>query len=340
MADVATRLRRARELHSRSRWAEACDEFAAADRLQPLAVEDLEAFAEAAQVLGQGEAAIRLLRRAYRARVGAGEIDRAVTAAFWLWQALIINAEFARANGWIAQVRRVARELLAPEVPADEDSLTQERLIHSDRALPITDGWLLVADAYSLLAAADYDAAVQLLADAAEGGLRRGQTDLVAFATMMWGRALIKAGRLKEGLSRLDEAMLLVVDRDTSPRATSMLYCSAIGTCHEAREFARAREWTLALSAWLDSLPQLTGVYFGDCRIYRSHVLRLSGFWREALDELAVVCDDLSRRFGQRIAGHAFYELGEMHRLLGKKPRRPTVGLRNAARRLSRGWRC
>ena len=30
--------------------------------------------------------------------------------------------------------------------------------------------------------------------------------------------------------------------RDTSPRATNMLYCSAI---HEAHEFGRAREWTL-----------------------------------------------------------------------------------------------
>ena len=64
-----------------------------------------------------------------------------------------------------------------------------------------------------------------------------------------------------------------------------MLYCSAIGTCQEAREVARAREWTLALSAWLDSLPQLGGAYFGDCRIYRSCLMRLSGDWREALAE-------------------------------------------------------
>ena len=47
---------------------------------------------------------------------------------------------------------------------------------------------------------------------------RRRETDLIAFATTVWGRALIKAGRLEEGLSRLDEAMLPVVERDTSPR--------------------------------------------------------------------------------------------------------------------------
>jgi hypothetical protein len=86
MEDVAIRLSRARKFYDQSRWAEACEEFAAADQQEPLAVDDLEAFAEAAQVLGRGEDAVRLLRRTYQARVAAGEIDRAVTSAFWLWQ--------------------------------------------------------------------------------------------------------------------------------------------------------------------------------------------------------------------------------------------------------------
>ena len=62
MADLASRLGRARELHLESRWAEACDEFAAADRLEPLTAEDLERFAEAAQMLGRG-GAVKILRR-------------------------------------------------------------------------------------------------------------------------------------------------------------------------------------------------------------------------------------------------------------------------------------
>jgi DNA-binding CsgD family transcriptional regulator len=128
---------------------------------------------------------------------------------------------------------------------------------------------------------------------------------------------LIKAGRLEEGLSRLDEAMLPVIERDTSPRATSMMYCAAIATCHEAREFGRAREWTHALGAWLDTLPRLGGAYFGNCRIYRAHLMCLFGSWREALQEVAFVCDDLSGNYGQLVASHAYYQLGEIHRLLG-----------------------
>src|SRR5215211_4165997 len=205
MADGATRLGQARELHAQSRWTEACEQFAAADRSEPLDADDLERYAEAAQILGRGDEAIQLLRRAFNLRIDAGEVDQAITSAFWLFQALIINAESARARGWAAQVRR---------------------------GMPDVDnGWFLFTEAYFLIAAGDYDQAAQLLARAAGMGHRRRETDLIAFATTVWGRALIKAGRLDEGLSRLDEAMLPVVQRDTSPRATSMMYCSAMATC-------------------------------------------------------------------------------------------------------------
>jgi DNA-binding NarL/FixJ family response regulator len=291
MADGESQLGQARELHARPHWAEACEEFAAADRAEQLVADDLERYAEAAQILGRGAEAIQLLRRAFNLRIAAGEVDPAITSAFWLFQALIINAEFARARGWAAQVRGSMPE--------------------------VDNGWFLFTEAYFLIAAGDYDQAAQLLARAAEIGSRRRETDLIAFATTVWGRALIKAGRLEEGLSRLDEAMLPVVERDTSPRATSMMYCSAIATCHEAREFGRAREWTRALGAWLDSLPRLGGAYFGNCRIYRAYLMCLSGSWREALDEVAFVCDDLSGNYGQLVAGHAHYQLAEIHRLLG-----------------------
>jgi DNA-binding NarL/FixJ family response regulator len=294
MAESATRLSQARELHAQSHWAEACVQFAAADRAEQLNADDLERYAEAAQILGRGAEAIQLLRRAFDLRVDAGEVDQAITSAFWLFQALIVNAEFARARGWAAQVRRSMPD--------------------------VENGWFLFTEAYFLIAAGDYDQAARLLAGAADMGSRRRETDLIAFATTVWGRALIKAGRLQEGLSRLDEAMLPVVERDTSPRATSMMYCSAIATCHEAREFGRAREWTHALGAWLDSLPRLGGAYFGNCRIYRAYLMCLRGSWQEALEEAAFVCDDLSGGFGQLVAGHAHYQLAEIHRLLGHHP--------------------
>jgi tetratricopeptide (TPR) repeat protein len=162
MADGATRLGQARELHAQSRWAEACEQFSAADRAEHLDAEDLERYAETTQILGRGDEAIQLLRRAFDTRVEAGEVGQAITSAFWLWQALIINAEFARASGWAAQVRRTLPDL--------------------------DNGWLLVTDAYFLIAAADYDQAAQLLARAADAAHRQGETDLIAFATTVGGR--------------------------------------------------------------------------------------------------------------------------------------------------------
>jgi hypothetical protein len=142
------------------------------------------------------------------AGVGIMPKKRTITAARYSNAA---NAEFARANGWVAQVRR----------------LTQQN-----------HDWFLITDAYSLIGTAEYEAAAQLLSRTAQGASYRRQIDLVAFATTIWSRALIKTGRVKEGLSRLDEAMLPVIDGDASPRARSMMYCAAIATCHEVREFA------------------------------------------------------------------------------------------------------
>ncbi len=131
MADGSIGLSQARELHAQSHWAEAYEQFAEADRDEQLDADDLERYAEAAQILGRGADAIRLLRRAFNLRVDAGEVDQAITSAFWIFQALIINAEFARANGWAGQVRR---------------------------SMPDVDnGWLLFLEAYFLVAAADYD---------------------------------------------------------------------------------------------------------------------------------------------------------------------------------------
>lgn len=307
MADVRSPLEQARWLHSAERWIEACDVFLAVDEVEPLSAKDLELLAESAQVMGRGELGIATLRRAYEARVGSGDVNRAIAIAFWLWQALVINGEFSRAGGWAALMRGLIGR--APEYSGAGPSETNGTKVES--------GWLLITDAYGLIGAGRYEEAGDVLETAARLGASQEETDLKAFATTMWGRALVKAGRLGEGLVHLDEAMLAIVDRDTTPRATSMLYCSAIATCLEAHEWSRAREWTLNLGAWLDELPHQSGVYFGNCRVYRSLLWRLRGEWPQALHELDEVCGELREGFGQRIAGHAYYELGELHRMLG-----------------------
>ena len=108
----------------------------------------------------------------------------------------------------------------------------------------------------------DYATAEGLLHRAAELGIGRGDIDLITIATTMRGRASLKLGSLEEGLALLDAAMVRILARATSPRATSVMYCAAIGSCYEVQEIARAAEWSVALDQWLGTLPQLGGAYF------------------------------------------------------------------------------
>jgi len=290
MGAVATaHLARARELHRASRWEAACAEYAAADAEEPLAVEDLEAFAEAAQVSARGDEAVALLHRVFDLRVGADELDDAAQVAFWLWWALLNNNEVVRASGWLKKTSRT----LGPDMAA---SL-----------------WLRIPEAMFHGTTGNHSRAGELLRAIVDDG----QGEVVPWALCMWGQTLIDEGRLQEGLDRLEEAMAILLTHGLSPRVTPWIYCAAVRGCCLARDFARARDWNRSMARWLDSLSSLGGAYLGNCRIYRSRLMFLNGAWPDALDEIAAVCTDLDGYAGW-VCGHAFYQLGEVRRLRGE----------------------
>jgi DNA-binding CsgD family transcriptional regulator len=295
MNDDLRHLESAREHHQASRWVRACEEYGAADRATPLTVEDLESWAEAAQVIGRIDEAMAVLTRCFELRAEAGDIHGATRATYWLWSAHVFaRGEFAIAAGWVERARTLAEERGSGDY-----------------------GWLLIPRAYGCIGRGDYATAEGLLHRAAELGLGRGDIDLITIATTMRGRASLKLGSLENGLALLDEAMVRILTRTTSPRATSVMYCAAIGSCYEVQEIARAAEWSVALDQWLGTLPQLGGAYFGNCRIYRAILMRLRGDWSRAEAELEQACRDLAVD-GQLVAGHAWYELGELRRLQGQ----------------------
>ena len=91
MADVGSHLTRAREHFDGSRWQQACAEYAAADRLEPLGVDDLDRSAEAAQISGRIDEAIGALARAFELHARAGEIHAVGRTAYWLWSAHVFS---------------------------------------------------------------------------------------------------------------------------------------------------------------------------------------------------------------------------------------------------------
>lgn len=302
----------ARAAHRRQDWADACAAFDAVDAREPLSTENLELFAEAAQMLGRGDETVRLLRRAYQARVEAGELGAAVRCAYWLQDAMTMKGDFAQAAAWLARAARLV----------DDHPECAER------------GYLLIPAAEQALRAAAFADAFSAAAHAAELGVRCSDRDLVTLATGLQGRSRIKQGWAEEGLALLDEAMIEVVGGGLGPRVTGFVYCTVIDACYGLYELRRAREWTTALNLWCDSTPQFTGAYSGICRIHRSELLQLGGAWPDAVREARLACTALTQGFGEIVAGGAFYQLGEVHRLLGE-----TTEADEAYRTASRyGW--
>lgn len=287
-AVTTAHLARARELHLASRWEEACAEYAAADAEEPLAVEDLDAFAEAAQVSARGDEAVALLHRVFELRVAADELDEAAQVAFWLWWVLLNNNDVIQASGWLKQTSRTLGPAMA------------------------TSLWLRIPEAM-FHATGNRSRADELLRAIVD----EGQGEVVPWALCMWGQTLIDDGRLQDGLDRLEEAMAILHNHGLSPRVTPWIYCAAVRGCCLARDFVRARDWNRSMARWLDSLSSLGGAYLGNCRIYRSRLMFLNGDWPDAVDEIAAVCADLDGYTGW-VCGHAYYQLGEVRRLRGE----------------------
>jgi hypothetical protein len=177
MNDDLSHLEIAREHHQASRWVRACEEYAAADRATTLTVEDLESWAEAAQVIGRIDEAMAVLTRCFELRAEAGEIHGAMRATYWLWSAHVFaRGEFAIAAGWVERARTLADERGSGEY-----------------------GWLLIPRAYGCIGRGDYATAEGLLHRAAELGLGRGDIDLITIATTMRGRLLSNLDRSRTG---------------------------------------------------------------------------------------------------------------------------------------------
>ncbi|MGW4929190.1 LuxR C-terminal-related transcriptional regulator [Agromyces sp. NPDC004153] len=260
-------------------------------------MEDLERLGEAAQLTGRHDAAVSALERAFELRAAAGDLTAAATGAFWLYSEFLYAGEFARAGGWMARLGDLAETLGA-----------------------VQPGWLSITEARRSIVEGRYDEARAALTGALAQGRERGENDLETFAILLTGRSMVMAGRIREGLARLEDAMLHVAGGQTSPRMTSMLYCAAIGICEEeACELARAQEWARALERWMASLPaSYGGALLDNCRVYRAALMRRRGQLTEAEAELELAARSLTDGNGVLVAGHACYELGEVHRLLGQ----------------------
>jgi DNA-binding CsgD family transcriptional regulator len=286
-------LGRARQSFAQKAWAEAYRLFESADREAPLGPEDLEQLATAAYLMGRDVESEAFRERAHHAYLERGDREGAARSAFWLAFGLYQRGAMAPASGWQARVERLL----------DEGALDC-----------VVRGYLLIPSAIQHIVQGDPAAGHAVFDQIADIARRFGDPDLTSVACHGRGRALIRLGRISEGVARLDEAMVAVVAGEVSSLLAGDVYCSVLEGCQEIFDLRRAYEWTTSLARWCATQPDLVR-YRGECLLYRAEVMQWRGLWNEAAQDAQAACELLESR---PAAGAAFYRLGEIYRLRGE----------------------
>ena len=288
-------LAHARHATSQHSWREAREAFARADCAGPLDAEDLELWATTLLMLAEDEAAVATLERVHERYLERGETVRAVRAAIWIGMNLAYSGAVGPASGWLGRAQR-----LLDEEPGDS----------------VEQGYLLLPLVFRHEAAGEYEEAAAVANQAAVVGQRFGDRDLLALAVHAQGHMLVMAGRVRAGLALLDEAMVTVTTGELMPFVVGIVYCGVILACQSVFEVGRAREWTQALTVWVEGQRDVVA-FTGRCLVHRAEILQLGGAWPDALNEARRA----SQRFvetGNPAAGLAYYRQGEVLRLLGR----------------------
>lgn len=283
------------EAFGQRRWADAYTHLGTADRQGPLAPESLQRLGIAAYLTGAIEAAADAWERAYRGYLRDGVVPPAVRCAFWLAIVLVLRGEHARASGWLQRANR---------------TLAQAGLDC------VEHGYLRLPTGLQTLRT-DPDTAYAIFQEVTAIADRFGDADLQALGQLGQGQALAAAGNPVRGVAMLDEAMVAVTSGEVSPIAAGIVYCAVILVCRDVFDLRRAQEWTVALSRWCATQPDLKP-YRGQCLVHRSELMQLRGDWSDALDEAHRACTHLSDPPGDPVLGMARYQLAELLRLRGE----------------------
>jgi ATP/maltotriose-dependent transcriptional regulator MalT len=286
---------RGRELYAQRAWAGAYESFAAADA-GSLSAADHEQLAISAWMVGRDDEYVDAWELAYRGHLRAGDSAAAARCTWWIGDYLRFRGDAARATGWFARGRRLLDGM--------EDDCAAR-------------GYLLLPVLHERVATGDDDAASAIAAEAGDVGERFGDRDLTALAMMEQGHALVRLGRVDEGLRLVDETMVAVTTDELTPIIAGTVYCTTIAFCQSVFELGRAREWTEAHTRWCERHVDMVA-YMGLCLVHRAEIMTLTGNWSDALAEIRRAEGYTQGILNERVAGHAAYRRGEVHLLQGE----------------------
>jgi DNA-binding NarL/FixJ family response regulator len=254
----------ARAAYDARRWARA---FALYGRAGDLDAADLNSYAVAALMTGRLDDYFEIRDRAYEHCLAVGDTLGAAEVALWVACQRIVQGEVGPGSGWLARATR---------------------LVEQDGTDSAASAFLGVAQALGRAVEGALDEAMAMTSAGVEACRRHGRDDLVALALHQEGLFLLNAGRLDEGLTRLDEAVVTLSSPGVTPMVAGIVYCGTISGCWSVYDLRRAHAWTAAMSEWCDAQPEL-GNFSSECKVRRAELKHLRGAWAEALQELAGV---------------------------------------------------
>ncbi|MGI8983267.1 MAG: LuxR C-terminal-related transcriptional regulator [Acidimicrobiales bacterium] len=261
--------------------------------LSTLSAAELDRLGESLFWLDRPDDSIDVLGKSFGAHVADGDHAGAVMVAWQLYYDHALVGDVALANGWLGRARRHAT-LVERSAPA---------------------GFLAVAESDHAASAGAHEDAVAHAERALELGHSTDDADLVAMALQAKGRALVACGRVDDGMSALEEAMIAAVNGELAPLFTGWVYCNALSTCHDVADLSRAVQWSEAAIRWSNNLRD-GRLYRGICRLHVVELESLQGRWDVASRLARQACDDLTSH-DPRYAGEAHYLLGELQRMTG-----------------------
>jgi class 3 adenylate cyclase len=273
-------------------WAQTYELLAAADAEGSLGGAELEVLAEAALWTGRMDEAVPLLERAYAAYADAGNGLRAGFMATRLAHEHTTLLQPSVAQGWMG---RASRHL--DEVPDAAEH-----------------GYLALERSLRAVGSGDLDDALAQAKRAEELGREHGDRNLEVRGLQRRGAVLITRGDVAEGKLLIDEASAAAVAGELDPFTTVVVYCNTIGACRDVADFDRAGEWTELAHEFCTS--NSLSAFPGLCRVNYAEVMRFKGRLGEADEHAGKACEEL-RVWSPRVAGAAFYELGEIRLRLG-----------------------
>ena len=207
---------------SGGRWEEAQASFEEAleDQERPEAFEGLS---WAAWWLDDADTVFAARERAFRLYRQRGDASSAARMATWLAaDQLDFHGAWAVASGWLQRAHR----LLDPLEPGPDH------------------GWLAFHEGYVAHREGDTATACERAAFAAELGRRFEVADLEMLGLALEGGALVAAGRVNEGMPRLDEATATALEgQATIPISSAWTCCLLVSACVSVLDYERAFDW-------------------------------------------------------------------------------------------------